>query len=411
MPSSTQPDSTTPNLSPQTIWLKRFEDALHARRLAPSTALRYQQIAAHFFSWWRVHRSTDHAGAVAAPDIDTFLTRHLRRCRCAQRCRRTHHENRAALRHLWRVGPESTRDSVPGSPVEAEVRRYETYLCDVCGVAEATRASRVRYVGAFLKGVFGGGAVDHTAVSAAALRSFVMARAKTCRPSSTGVIASALRSYVRWLALEGLVVHHLYEAVPAAARWRLATVPRHLQPEECDRLLQSFHRQNPRGRRDYAMTRCLMDLGLRAGEVAGLRLNDIDWRAATLTIHATKTHRSRVLPMPDALGRALVSYLHVRPTTTHRYLFVRFGVLHGDPIAASVVRSAVRLGYRRASLPRTYTGTHRLRHTAATQLVSAGASLKEVADILGHQSLDSTAIYTKVDLPRLRSVAFPWDVA
>ena len=158
------------------------------------------------------------------------------------------------------------------------------------------------------------------------------------------------------------------------------------------------------------MTRCLLDLGLRAGEVAGLHLEDVDWRAATLTIHATKTHRSRVLPLPTGLGRALVSYLHVRPITVHRHLFVRIGVLHGDPVTASVVRSAVRLGYQRAGLPPTYTGTHRLRHSAATQLVSGGASLKVVADILGHQSLDSTAIYTKVDLPRLRCVALPWEV-
>jgi len=392
-------------------WLARFEDALMARRLAASTALRYQQVATHFFAWWRAHRGAADVGTAAASDVDTFLTQHLRRCRCAHLCRRTLHENRAALRHLWGVRPQSTQDAVPRSPVDTEIEQYESYLRDVCGTANATRVSRVRYVGAFLKDVFGVGAVHRTAISAAALRSFVIARARTCRPSSTSVIASALRSYVRWLALEGLAVDHLCEAIPAVARWRLATVPRHLQPEERDRLLQSFHRQNPRGRRDYAMTRCLMDLGLRAGEVAGLRLNDIDWRAATLTIHATKTHRSRVLPMPAGLGRALVRYLQVRPTTTHRHLFVRFGVLHGDPVTPSVVRSAVRLGYRRAGLPQTYTGTHRLRHGAATQLVSAGASLKEVADILGHQSLDSTAIYTKVDLPRLRSVALPWEVA
>jgi site-specific recombinase XerD len=411
MTSSTRPDSTTPNPSAQTIWLTRFEDALHARRLAPSTACRYQQIAAHFFAWWRAHHRAGDVGAVAAPDIHTFLTRHLRRCQCAQRCRRTLHENRAALQQLWRVGPESTRDAISRSPVEAEIRRYETYLCDVCGAAQATRVSRVRYVGAFLKDVFGDGAVDRTAISAAALRTFVTVRAQTCRPSSTGVIATALRSYVRCLALEGLAVDHLCEAIPAVARWRLASVPRHLQPEERVRLLRSFHRRDPRGRRDYAMTRCLMDLGLRAGEVAGLQMDDIDWRAGTLTIHATKTHRSRVLPIPAGLGRALVRYLRVRPTTPHRLLFVRLGVLHGDPVTASVVRSAVRLAYRRAGLPQTYTGTHRLRHSVATQLVSAGASLKEVADILGHTSLDSTAIYTKVDLPRLRSVALAWEVA
>lgn len=411
MRSSPRPDSTTASPSVQTIWLTRFEDALHARRLATSTAFRYQQIAVHFLSWWRACHGASDVDAVTASDVDAFLTRHLRRCRCTQRGRRTLHENRAALRQLWGVAPESIRVVGPSSAVDAEVGRYATYLSDVCGAAEATRVSRARYVRAFLKHVFGDAAVDRTAISATALHTFVMGRAHTCRPSSTGVIATALRSYLRCLALEGVAVDHLREAIPVVARWRLASVPRHLQPDECVRLLRSFHRRSPRGRRDYAMTRCLLDLGLRAGEVAGLHLDDVDWRAARLTIHATKTHRSRVLPLPAALGRALVSYLHVRPNTTHRHLFVRIGVLHGDPVTASVVRSAVRLGYRRAGLPPTYTGTHRLRHSTATHLVSGGASLKLVADVLGHLSLDSTAIYTKVDLPRLRTVALPWEVA
>jgi len=405
-------DSTTPRPSSETRWLTQFNDALVTRRLAPSTVRRYQQIGTHFWAWWRDRHAAADVDRIAPSDVDAFVTQHLPRCRCAHRARRTRHENRAALRHLWRARPESGHHPLSRcSPVETELAAYERYLREVCGAAPATRRYRVRYVGTFLNEVFGDGAVDHVAIDAAALRRFVLARTRTNRPSSTGVIASALRSYVRYLTLEGLAVDHLRDAIPAVARWRLASVPRHLTPEERSRLRGALRRRDPRGRRDAAMTRCLLDLGLRADEVAGLLVPDIDWRVGTLTVRATKTRRSRILPIPTGLGRTLVRYLKVRPATAHRHLFVRLGVLHGDPVTASVVRSAVRLAYHRAGLPRSYTGTHRLRHSLATQLVSAGASLKEVADVLGHRSLDSTAIYTKVDLPRLRRVALPWEVA
>jgi integrase/recombinase XerD len=404
-------DFPTPSPPMEAVWLTRFDDALRARRLAPSSVVRYQEVATHFFAWWHAHHPAGNVSAAVRADVDAFVAQHLRVCRCSRRCRRAPHENRAALRHLWGARPEVTQVAGPRSSVDREIERYQAYLREVCGAAEATQVYRVRYVGALLKELFGHGVVDHGAIGAAALTLFVTARTSSCRPSSMGVVTSALRSYVRYLTLQGLAGDHLCEAIPAVARWRLASVPQRLEPDEWSRLLRSFRRRDPRGRRDFAMTRCMMDLGLRAGEVAGLQLGDIEWRAGTLMIRATKTRRSRVLPMPAGLGRTLVSYLRVRPTTPHRHLFVRLGVLHGDPVTASVVRSAVRLAYRRAGLPPTYTGTHRLRHSVATRLVSAGASLKEVADVLGHTSLDSTAIYTKVDLPRLRRVALPWGVA
>jgi integrase len=139
------------------------------------------------------------------------------------------------------------------------------------------------------------------------------------------------------------------------------------------------------------MAMCLVTCGLRASEVAGLRLTDIDWRLSTVTIRATKTHRARMMPLTPTVGEAVARYLRVRPATTSDHVFVRIGVLDGEALGPSVVRSAMRLGYRRAGLPASFSGTHRLRHTAATRLVNAGASIKEVADVLGQASLDTTA--------------------
>ena len=150
-------------------------------------------------------------------------------------------------------------------------------------------------------------------------------------------------------------------------------------------------------------------LGLRAQEVASLRLEDIDWRLGAVHVPPTKTRRGRDLPLSASVGASVAAYLRAgRPSSASRRLFLRIGLAEGEPVDASTVRVGVRAAYRLAGLPIHYTGTHRLRHTAATRLVRAGASVKEVADILGHLSLDSTAVYAKVDLPRLRAVALPW---
>jgi integrase/recombinase XerD len=153
-------DHSKPGLSMETVWLTRFDEAPKARRLASTSILRYQQIAAHFFAWWRAHDPAGDVSAVTWSDVNTFVTQHLRRCQCIRRCRRAPHENRAALHHLWCVRPEATQGSEPRPPIEEEIERYETYLRDVCGAAEATRMSRLRYVGAFLKDLFGNIAAD-----------------------------------------------------------------------------------------------------------------------------------------------------------------------------------------------------------------------------------------------------------
>jgi site-specific recombinase XerD len=163
------------------------------------------------------------------------------------------------------------------------------------------------------------------------------------------------------------------------------------------------------GRRDYAMAFCMTDLGLRAAEVAGLKLDDMDAAAGTLRLSGSKSRRERVLPMTRRLRQAVIAYVRQhRPETDDGHLFVRHRVPVGAAVSRELVRGVMRRAY--ASVPgcEDWTGTHVLRHTAATRLHRAGADLKRVADILGHRSLDTTAIYTKVDLNRLAQVALPW---
>ncbi len=155
------------------------------------------------------------------------------------------------------------------------------------------------------------------------------------------------------------------------------------------------------------MARCLSDMGLRCHEVAFMKIHDIDWRSGTLHLHHNKSRRQDQLPLPDVTGHAIVDYLrHGRPSTPSRSIFVFHRAPAGRGVAGTTVRGAIRRAFSHANLP--WTGTHILRHTAATRMVQGGATLKEVADVLRHHCFDTTQIYTKVNLPELRLVAMPW---
>jgi site-specific recombinase XerD len=156
------------------------------------------------------------------------------------------------------------------------------------------------------------------------------------------------------------------------------------------------------------MARCLVDMGLRAGEVAAIQLEHLNWREGTLTIPHGKSRRADVLPLPVSTGKAIMQYVRAaRPPSTSRALFVRHRAPHSVPITGKVVSNAIRRAFEHSGLGRC-AGTHVLRHSAAVRMRWAGASLKEIADVLRHRSLDTTMIYSKVDLPQLAAVAGPW---
>lgn len=282
-----------------------FEATLYARRLASTTVARYLQVVTHFAEWRTPLTST------AAEAVTTFLSTHLPACTCACPGRRPLFENRAALRLWLRANTTASAPPPPVTPVDSEVEAYDRYLRDVCGVAEQTRVRRRRHVRAFLTDVIGAQPIRYDALRPSVLTSFVTTRAQHVRPVTAGAIASDLRSYLRYLALQGVAVAGLAEALPRVAQWRLASVPKHLTPTDLAQFLAAFDRATPRSCRDYAMALCLVTWGLRACEVTGLRLADIAWRSAAVTIRATKTHRARVLPLTVDLGAALAGYLRV----------------------------------------------------------------------------------------------------
>ncbi len=344
--------------------------------------------------------------------INRFLKEHLLDCRCALRCQRTLPMARAALKQLLlmlRANGLCVHQHTPGSDfITAELADFDGYLADVRGLSPVTRSVRLRHLRNFLIDCFGNGAVQVSLLEPGNVTHFIAQYTEGWVPSSIRVACTSIRSYLAFKASTGEQTVALIAALPRVAQWRLAGLPKQLSSEEVKRLLGAFDRRSATGRRDYAITRCLMDLGLRRAEVARLRLDDVDWCAGTLNIH-TKGKRIDVLPLPKTTGRAIMQYLQDgRPQTTRRELLVRHPPPVNAPAHPDIVRNAVRYAAIRCGLEHRIRGTHILRHTLAGQLVQCGTRFKEIADLLRHRNLNTTTIYAKVDFPALEQVALPW---
>jgi integrase/recombinase XerD len=234
---------------------------------------------------------------------------------------------------------------------------------------------------------------------------FVLAECASRSVDSAKYIVCGLRSLLRYLYVAGHIDAALDAAVPSAAGWRLASLPVTFGPEEVARLLASCDRRTTFGRRDYAVLVVLSRLGLRAGEVAALELGDIDWRVGEVVVRG-KGRRAERLPLPVDVGEALTGWLRRgRPQCEATTVFTRVRAPH-RALTSTGASNIVRAASVRAGLPAVH--AHRLRHTAATEMLRAGASLREVGQVLRHASVLSTAIYAKVDHNRLRTLAVPW---
>lgn len=295
---------------------------------------------------------------------------------------------------------------IPG-PIADELRRYDDYLRDVRGLSAGTRRNHCRIVEQLLRKKFAGGVVTMAKLRAADVRRFIAWQlGNSPSHSAAAQVATALRSYLRYRTVCGDSVAGLSAVISSPVQWKLATLPRALKPDEVQRLLGAF----PYGRwprRGYAIVRCALDMGLRAGEIANLSIDDINWREGTVTLKGTKSRRQDILPLPMGTGQALADYLqHERPAIPSRALFFCHRKSGDIPITPHAVRNVIRRACRRAGLPDS--GSHLLRHTLACRLIENGSSLKEVADVLRHRSLETTRIYAKLDTPNLAGVALPW---
>jgi len=300
------------------------------------------------------------------------------------------------------VVPASTPPARSG-PGEELLAEYRAYLAGERGLVTSTVRAYEAEARQFLARVPAG---DLHELTAGEVTGFVVDECATRSTGSAKMLVTALRSLLRWLLLTGRVDGDLAQVVPGVAGWRLGSLPRALDPDQVRALLACCDRGRAAGRRDYAMLTVLVRLGLRAAEIAAMELDDIDWRAGQVMVRGKHNQRDR-LPLPVDVGEAVVAYLRGdRPRSgSCRRVFVKVRAPHG-PLTPGGVQSVVVRACARAGIAPA--GAHRLRHTAATAVLRAGASLEEVGQLLRHRDLTSTAIYAKVDLARLRTLARRW---
>ncbi|MGH8327503.1 MAG: site-specific integrase [Steroidobacteraceae bacterium] len=311
----------------------------------------------------------------------------------------------AYLRGLGAV-PAPSPAPAPAGEVEDLLARFRRYLITERGVEERTARDYSDGVRPFLNERASSMGLDLAELNAADVNAFALTR---CTRQSTGVAKKtvvALRSLLRFLHLQGVIPRSLAPAVPSVAGWRLAGLPRGLEPTQVRSLLDSCDRDTAKGRRDFAIVTMLVRLGLRAGEVAALKLDDIHWRSGEIVVRG-KGRRSERLPLPVDVGETIAAYLRDgRPDSAQgRSVFIRLLAPHGA-LSRGGVTNVVASAAQRAGLEGVY--AHRLRHTAATEMLRGGASLSEVGQLLRHRHAQTTAIYAKVDREALRALARPW---
>jgi site-specific recombinase XerD len=311
---------------------------------------------------------------------------------------------RCLLDVLRRLGVLAAEEpAVTSSPTGVLLACFERYLLAERGLAAGTVVLYRRSAGRFVDGL----ASDRGLAGLAAgdVTAAVLRESEVVSVSAAQRFVSGLRSFLRFCFVEGLVGSDLSQAALLVRGRSSSSLPRGISRADARALLGSCDRRHALGRRDYAIIILLLRLGLRRGEVAGLTLDDIDWRTSELVIRGKGSRVDR-LPLPADVGQAIASYLRRgRPRSGRREVFLRAKAPY-DPIASGTVASTVRRACRRAGIAEV--GSHRLRHTAACEMVQANVPLHRIGQVLRHQSLQSTAIYARVDVERLRLLAAPW---
>lgn len=308
----------------------------------------------------------------------------------------------AYLRGLEVVAPEPVAVM---SPAEAMLDRFRVYLLVERGVKVKVAAGYVGSVRSFVESRVVGDAVRVADLSADEITAFLVAESRRLASKTVQRSATALRSLLRFWHLDGVVNESLAGAVPKVAH-RQSGLPKGLPPTQVDALLRSCDRDTSVGRRDLAILTMLARMGLRSGEVAGLQLDDADWRLGEIVVRGKGNRRDR-LPMPVDVGQALVGYLRAgRPADAlDRSVFIRVHAPH-EGLTAGGVTQVVNGAAHRAGLGTIF--AHRLRHSAATSMLAAGAPLVEISQVLRHRGPLTTMVYAKVDTEALRMLARPW---
>lgn len=361
-------------------------------------------IAAGFSRWLGQH-------AVRLCDVSTEQSARYLRERVPQARPRV--GDAAALKYLLEflrgegAIPEQAPSSEP-TPVERCTQAFAQYLREDRGLVTATIINYTPFIRSFLKDRFGTAAVMLSSLGASDVVGFVRRQAPRLHLKRAKLLTTALRSFLQYARCRGEVTVDLAAAVPVIANWSMASLPRAIAPDQVRRLLEGINRGTATGSRDYAILLLLARLGLRAGEVVSLELEDINWNRGELSVRGKRGQR-HTLPLPAEVGKALAAYLRRgRPGGPSRRVFLRARAPIRGIQSASGIGSIVRRWLKRAGVKAPTYGAHQFRHGLATEMLRQGASLSEIGEVLGHRHPQTTSIYAKVDIDALRELALPW---
>jgi integrase/recombinase XerD len=388
-------------------WVAEFTHHLSETGHTLLTVRSYERLARHFGHWIALTK-------IAIADIDEgVIDRFARhRCGCPNGRRETHVSEKYVrrvrqfiefLRERGIVRREAT-STVPVPVLDRRVVQFQDWLRQHRGITQSTIDQRGRLIMRLLPTLGN----RPRRWNAHLVREAVIAEAKQISRGHAKLMTTALRGYLRFLSAHGLCRAGLEHAVPTIPEWRLSTLPRYIAASQVERLIATCDLTTPTGLRDRAILLLLARLGLRAGDIVSLRLNDLDWRQATVSVRG-KSRRETRLPLPQDAGDAVLAYLErARPRVDGDRVFYVLNAPIRPLTSRSVVAYVVRSAIRKAGIDAPIKGAHLLRHSAATTMLRGGATLDMVGAVLRHRSPDMTAHYAKLDITMLQQIAQPW---
>jgi len=385
-------------------YLDTFTEQLQQRGYARQTICIKIRTVATFSHW--LYRHNFHADEVNAEQLKHFLVYRKQRCCCSQ-------DDPTALQEIVVLvcdleGRHISDTSGELSDQDRAMEDFKQYLLKERGLSSKTVAMHLQFIARLLSECFSGHPIQFDQLTCSDITGFVQRHAHERSHSRAQQVVQALRAFLRYLHHHGKIASNLAACVPSVAAWSLASLPRFLLPDQVERVLEHCDRSTSQGRRDYAMLLLFARLGLRAGEVAALTLDDINWDGGYFAVR-NKGGRWTNMPLPQEVGKAIVDYLtYGRPSSNDRHVFIRdhaprTGFASSSSVSAVASRALTRAGI---ILPRG--GAHLFRHSLATVMLRRGASLAEIGELLRHQHPDTTRLYAKVDLQALRTLALPW---
>jgi site-specific recombinase XerD len=394
-----------PPQGPVAAYIRPFADRISGQGYALSSLRERIRLASGFSHWLASH--SVRASAICSRHCAQYLQHRARQLRSRPG------EELALKQFLEFLSDQgvSTPERSPAPTLTSAgrcIEGFERYLREERALSQAALTNYVPFIRQFLADRFGDRPVKLATLRARDITDFVRRCAARLHRKRAKLLTAGLRSFLRYARMRGEIRADLAAAVPCVANWSRPSIPRAISSDQVRKLLAQFDRRTAVGRRDYAILLLLARLGLRASEVVGLELEDIDWKAGSLSVCGKCGRRSQ-LPLPHEVGNAIVAYLQQgRPRSFSRRVFLTARAPIRGFLGPSAISTVVRHALGDARIDAPTRGAHQFRHGLATEMMRRGASLTEIGELLGHRSPETTKIYTQVDIGALRSIALPW---